>query len=95
MEVRRLTNLARLAAALVAGRGLAVTALKAADFAGGGAAMAPREVLFWRVFFQHLLAGAWEQHLGQAGGPLGWCTLCMPRALYRCTCTLRALNLIN
>eukprot|EP00887_Chlorella_sp_A99_P005712 scaffold1.g5712.t1 len=57
METRRLTHLARLAAAVVAGRGLPAASLKGADWAAGGAGMAPRQLLFWRVFFQHLLAG--------------------------------------
>lgn len=62
MEVRRLTNLARTAAAVIAGRGLPLSVVRVADFGsaaggGGGAGMAPRQLLFWRAFFQHLLLG--------------------------------------
>ncbi|KAL4421444.1 hypothetical protein ABPG75_010735 [Micractinium tetrahymenae] len=53
MDVRRLTNLARLLATVLAGLALPSTMLKVVDF---GAAMPARETLFWRVFFEHLLA---------------------------------------
>lgn len=53
--VRRLTNLARLGGALVAGGALPGGALKAA---GLGEELSAREVLFWRLFFEHAFACA-------------------------------------
>ncbi|KAI7835645.1 hypothetical protein COHA_010459 [Chlorella ohadii] len=53
MEVRRLTNLARLMASILAALALPATMLKAVDFA---VAFSARETLFWRIFFEHLLA---------------------------------------
>ncbi|KAK9827685.1 hypothetical protein WJX81_008109 [Elliptochloris bilobata] len=52
-DARRLANLARLTAEVMAGGALAPTALKAVDFS---TAMAPRELLLWRAAFAHLLA---------------------------------------
>ncbi|GAB4822711.1 hypothetical protein N2152v2_009757 [Parachlorella kessleri] len=55
LEVRRMTNLARLLAAVISGGGLPSTTLKVVEFAEG---MGPKEVLFWRIFFEHLLLSA-------------------------------------
>ena len=52
-DVRRLANLARLTAELVASGALAPTVLRAVDFSR---AMAPRELLLWRAALTHLLA---------------------------------------
>ena len=62
--MRRLANLARLTAELVAGGALAPTVLKAVDFS---AALAPRELLLWRAAFTHLLAACrcgctWQEY---------------------------------
>ncbi len=51
-DVRRLANLARLTAEVVAGGALAPTMLKAVDFA---APMASKQLLLWRAAFAHLL----------------------------------------
>ncbi|PSC75596.1 nucleolar MIF4G domain-containing 1 [Micractinium conductrix] len=53
LEVRRLTNLARLLASVLASGALPSTMLKVVDFS---AALTAREVMFWRICFQHLLA---------------------------------------
>lgn len=55
MELRRLTNLARLGGTAV-GRGtLPAAVVRTADF---GAVLGARETLFWRAFFEHALAAA-------------------------------------
>ena len=54
-DVRRLANLARLTAELLAAGALAPAALRGVDFA---APMVPRELLLWRAAFAHLLAAA-------------------------------------
>lgn len=54
MDVRRMTNLARLTAAAIASFTLPATILKAVDFAE---VLSARETLFWRLFFEHCFAG--------------------------------------
>ena len=54
MDLRRMTNLARLTATCISSTCLSATMLKSVDFAK---AFSAREVLFWRLFFEFCLAG--------------------------------------
>ena len=54
MDVRRMTNLARLTASSISSLALPLTMLKAVDFAE---VLSAREVLFWRLFFENCLGG--------------------------------------
>lgn len=54
MDLRRMTNLARLTATCISSTCISVTMLKSVDFAK---AFSAREVLFWRLFFEFCLAG--------------------------------------
>lgn len=54
MQLRRLTVLARLSAAAVSSGALPLSILKVVDFSD---VLSAREVMFWRLFFEHMLYG--------------------------------------
>ena len=82
MDLRKITNLARVTATCISSTCLPVTMLKSVDFAK---AFSAKEVLFWKLFFEFCLAGcksdvevakifsksASQQHLGSFRIALG------------------------
>ncbi|KAK9823765.1 hypothetical protein WJX72_005349 [[Myrmecia] bisecta] len=58
LDVRRLTNLARLVGSLVAASALPLAVVRVVDF---GDAMSAKQLLFWRILFEQLLLGCKDQ----------------------------------